>query len=238
MAERTILATCGGWTPSTWHGIDFSPLQRYAVELAGVEGRRARVAIIGTAQGDPRPSESDELAAAARAGVDAFHIRLFGRNFPDLDEALADVDVVWVNGGSVVNLLAVWRAHGLDQVLRRAWERGVVLAGVSAGAICWHAGGPTSSFGGDTINVVDDALGFVPTSIAVHYDSQPGRRPAFHAAIADGAIPGGYAVDEGVGIVYRGTEPTQFVAESDGSAYRVVAEDGRAVETSIAPRRL
>ena len=97
-------------------------------------------------------------------------------------------DVVWVNGGSVANLLAVWRVHGLDAILRRVWEAGVVLAGVSAGSICWYEGGTTDSFGPE-LRAVTDGLGFLPYAGGVHYDSEAGRRPLVHELVAAGALP-------------------------------------------------
>ena len=234
----TILATCGGWRPHDWHDLEFSPLQRYALDLTGVTGRRIRMAFVATAGGDQRHEETRGLTAAADAGVDARYIRFFGRNEPDLDAVLDDVDLVWVEGGSVVNLLAVWRAHGFDGALRRAWERGVVLAGTSAGALCWHAGGPTSSFGPGLASVTD-ALGFIPESLAVHYDSQPRRRPLYHDDVAAGVLPPGHGIDEGVGLLYRGTDLVEVLAESDGAAWRVESDgSGGAAEHRITPRRL
>ena len=237
MTTRRILATCGGWTPARWGDVEFSPLQRYALELTGVTGRRIRVAFVNTASGDQRVDEGRELAAAAQAGVDAVHVRLFGRNQPDVRETVLGSDLVWVGGGSVANLLAVWRTHGLDAVMREAWEAGVVLAGTSAGALCWHVGGPTSTFG--DVRVVHDGLALVPHSLGVHYDSQPERRPALQRAIAAGAMPAGFGLDEGTGIVYEGTEPAEFVTEVAGSAvHRVERSGDGAAERRLDTRRL
>jgi peptidase E len=159
-------------------------------------------------------------------------------NVDDVGALLHDSDVVWVNGGSVANLLAVWRVHGLDRLMRAAWRAGVVLGGVSAGSICWHVGGTTDSFGPD-LRAVTDGLAFLPYGNGVHHDSEDRRRPVLHRLVADGTLPLSYATDDGAGIVYRGTEPAEVVAERDGAAaYRVEAEDGRAVETRLDPRRL
>lgn len=224
----TILATCAGWVPSARADVEFSPLQRYAVELAGVTGRAPRVVYVNTAGGDQRHLESQELAAARLAGVDARHLRLFGRTTEPLEEILRSADVVWVNGGSVVNLLATWRAHGLDALLHAAWADGVVLAGTSAGAVCWHVGGPTSSFG-PQLDTVTDALAMVPHSVAVHFDSQPRRRPLFHESIGSGELPGGFGLEEGTGILYRGTEPVEFLTESDSATVVRVERDAGGV---------
>ena len=121
----------------------------------------------------------------------------------DVRAHLLAQDMLWVGGGSVANLLAVWRVHGLDAILREAWERGVVLAGVSAGSICWHVGGTTDSFGAE-LRPVTNGLGFLPYSNGVHYDSEARRRPLFQQLIADGTLPEGYATDDGTALHYIG----------------------------------
>jgi len=243
-AAPTVLATCGGLNPGTWTDAVYGPLVLHAIELARVAGRRPRITHLNTAGGDQRSIEGTEIEAAEAAGVDASHLRFFPHpNVADVREHILAQDVVWVSGGSLVNLLAVWRAHGLDVILREAWESGVVLAGGSAGALCWHSGGTTSSFG-PHIGVVADGLHLLPGSLGVHYDSDPNRRPAHQAAVASGELPPGYALDEGVGLVYEGTELVDVVAERDGQyAWRVEpAADSRAelsvTETRISPRLL
>ena len=140
---------------------------------------------------------------------------------PDMRAHLLAQDVVWVGGGSVANLLAVWRVHGLDEVFREVWEAGVVLGGVSAGSLCWHVGGTTDSFGPD-LRPVTNGLGLIPTSNGVHYDSEEQRRPLYQQLVADGTLPAGHATDDGVGLVYRGTELVEAVSDRDGAAaYRV-----------------
>jgi peptidase E len=243
-AAPTILATCGGLNPGTWTDAVYGPLVLHAIDLARVAGRRPRVAHINTAGGDQRSIEGTELEAARSVGADASHVRFFPHpNVENLREHILAQDVIWVSGGSLVNLLAVWRAHGLDTILREAWETGVVLAGGSAGALCWHSGGTTSSFG-PQIGPVADGLGFLPGSLGVHYDSDPNRRPAHQAAVASGALPPGYALDEGVGLVYQGTELVDAVAEREGQfAWRLevaaLSETSPSVvETRITPRLL
>src|SRR5205823_7421521 len=137
---------------------------------------------------------------------DVTHLNLFYMpNTDDMTGLLLEQDVVWVGGGSVANLLALWRLHGLDQSLRLAWEAGVVLGGVSAGSLCWHVGGTTDSFGPD-LRPVTNGLGLIPTSNGVHYDSEEQRRPLYHRLVADGTLPAGHATDDGAGLVYRGTD--------------------------------
>jgi len=231
-----ILATCGGWADASWGDVRFGPLLRHALDLTGVEGR-PRVLFINTAGGDQRVDEGRELAAAMAAGVDATHLRLFGRTALDLAEVVDAADLVWVGGGSVANLLPVWRTHGLDAVLRRAWEGGTLLAGTSAGALCWHEGGPTSGFG--EIRTITDGLGFIPGPLGVHYDSQPERRPVLHAAISSGVLAGGFGLDEGTGVLYEGTRAVDFVTELPGGAvHRVDVAGGGVVEEALPTRLL
>jgi peptidase E len=146
---------------------------------------------------------------------------------------------VWVGGGSVAGLLAMWRLHGWDEIFGEVWEAGVVLGGVSAGSLCWHIGGTTDSFGPE-LRPVTNGLALLPYSNGVHYDSEDQRRPLYHRLVAEGTLPPGYATDDGVGLLYEGTELVETVADRrNAAAYRVErAADGTAVETRIEPRLL
>ena len=237
----TILATSmrGTVDGPGGQGVVPAPVLDLAVELAGAPAR-PRVCHLATATGDDPAWLTRFYAAFAGRAVQASHVALFPMpNVHDLRAHLLAQDVVWVGGGSVANLLALWRVHGLDAVLREAWEAGVVLAGVSAGSLCWHVGGTTDSFGPD-LRPVTNGLGLLPHSNGVHHDSEEQRRPLYQQLITDGTLPPGYATDDGVGLVYRGTELVEAVADRPGAAaYRVErGADGRAVETRIEPRRL
>jgi peptidase E len=235
----TVVATSGGFAEGRRSPLAFAPLVHHAVELAQVGGRAPRVSYLGTAFGDQEWFSSWILDAGRDAGWDMAVLRLFP--MPSVDDVAAHLlaqDVVWVGGGSVVNLLAVWRAHGLEEIFRRVWEAGVVLGGVSAGSICWHVGGTTDSFGPELAPVVD-GLGLLPFGNGVHYDAEPGRRPLLQSLVADGTLPTSYATDDGVGLVYVGTELREAVSESpDALAYRVERGPDGAVETPIMPRLL
>jgi peptidase E len=232
----TILATSGGFRRGSRTMFEFAPLVHHAVELSGVEGRAPRICHVGTAGGDQQYFNALFIEAAQAAGMVGTNLNLFPMpNVTDPEALLLDQDVVWVGGGSVANLLAVWKLHGLDEPLRAAWQAGVVLAGVSAGSVCWHVGGTTDSFGPD-LRPVTNGLGFVPFSAGVHYDSELQRRPLFQQLIGSGVLPAGYATDDGVGIVYRGTEFVEAVSEVRGKgAYWVTRVDGAAGADSAAP---
>jgi peptidase E len=235
----TILATSGGLRRGSRTYYAFAPLIQYAVELSGVTGRAPRICHIGTALGDQQWFNALFSEAGEAAGITVTHLNLFPMpNTADIAGLLLGQDVVWVGGGSVANLLALWRLHGVDKAVFQAWEAGVVLAGVSAGSICWHVGGTTDSFGPD-LQAVTNGLGLVPYSAGVHYDSEEQRRPLYQKLVGSGALPPGYATDDGVGVVYRGTDFAEAVSEVPGKgAYHVTAEAGQAREERIEPRLL
>lgn len=236
-----ILATSGGFLPSDYGPFQWrrGPLVDHAIELAG-SPERPRVCYVGTAQGDSLNGIAGFYRAFAGSDVRATHLELFAMpNVPDVRSHVLAQDVVWVGGGSVANLLAVWRVHQLDEIMREAWEAGVVLSGVSAGSLCWHVGGTTDSFGVE-LRAVTDGLAFLPYGNGVHYDSEERRRPMLQRLVADGTVPTSYATDDGVGLHYEGTELVEAVSDRpDVAAYRVErGPDGQAVETRIEPRLL
>jgi peptidase E len=237
--EPTIVATSGGARRGTRTALTFSPLVFHAIELSGVTGRAPRLCHLGTAGGDQRYHNAWIEEAGRAAGIEVVHLNLFPMpSVGDFSGLLLDQDVVWVGGGSVANLLAVWRVHGLNETFVEVWRSGVVLAGVSAGSICWHVGGTTDSFGPE-LKPVTDGLGLVPYSNGVHYDSEPQRRPAFQKLIGEGVLPDGYATEDGVGLVYRGTRLSEAVTDITGKrAYRVRRTDSGAVEEPIDTRVL
>lgn len=233
--EPTILATSGGIKEGRRTRLAFSALTDYAVDLSGTTGRAPRVCLLATAMGDDRATLHYLTEAAQERGFDVSHLALFPMpNVDDVTEHLLARDVVWVFGGSVAGLLAMWRLHGVDAAMHAAWQAGVVLTGVSAGSICWHVGGTTDSFGPD-LRPVTDGLGFVPFSNGVHYDSEEQRRPLLHQLVGDGTLPAGYATDNGAGVLYRGTEFVEAVAENDSAGAYFVDSDG---ETALDVRRL
>jgi len=238
-ASPTILATSGGLRRDGRTDVSFAPLVFHAIELSGVTGRAPRLCHLGTAGGDQRYFQAMLNDAGQAAGITVSHLNLFSMpNTDDMTGLLLEQDVVWVGGGSVANLLALWRLHGLDESFRQAWAAGVVLSGVSAGSICWHVGGTTDSFGPD-LRPVTNGLAFLPFSNGVHYDSEEQRRPLYQRLIADGTLPDGYATDDGTGLVYHGTGLTETVTEVRGKGtYRVIREDGKAREERIEPRVL
>ena len=205
-----------------------------ALELTGKD--RPRVLFVMTASGDNDGYIRSSYQAVSGISVDAEHLALFTQPNVPVEEAFGRADLVWVGGGSVANLLAVWRLHGVDVAARDAWERGVVMAGVSAGSICWHVGGPTDSFG-PKLETVTNSLGFIPFGNGVHYDTEAQRRPLLHSLVENETLPTSFATDDHAAVVYEGTDPVEVVVDSPDSkarAYRVEKINGEVSETELA----
>lgn len=215
-------------------------LTNHALRLTG-RSEGLRLCYLPTAVGDSQShiDAKTESFTRQRPDVDFSVLRLFPQpSVPDVRAHLLAQDVLLVDGGSVVNLVAVWRAHGLHEILRECWEAGVVLAGASAGSLCWHLGGPTDSFG-DSLDAFTDGLGFLPFSNGVHddFDDQP-RRQIYRDLVGKGALADGYATEDGVGLHYIGTGLHEAVTIRPGSsAWRVRRTPaGGFAEESVSPR--
>ncbi len=212
-----------------------SPVFRYTFQLAG-NPSRPKLCFISTGTGDDRASIYAFYAAFAGKEVEASHLALFDKpNVPDVSEHLFRQDVIWVDRGSLVNLLAVWRAHGLDAVLRECWQRGIVLGGESAGSACWFDGGTTDSFG--DLRPFVDGLGFLPFSNAVHYGD---RREHFRECVASGVLADGFATDAGVGLHFSGREFLTAISDrNNAKAYKISRRsDGTVAEEPLEVNRL
>jgi len=239
MTHRWIVATSMGFRPGNRTWLEPGPVFDLMLNLAG-RPARPRLCFLGTAGGDQVFRRQQVREAFQGSEVEVTDLALFGMpNVEDIAAHLLAQHLVWVDGGSVAGLLAMWELHGVGEAMRAAWEAGVVLGGISAGSICWHVGGPTDSFGPE-LRAITNGLALLPYGNGVHYDSEPQRRPLLHRLVADGTLPTSYATDDGVGLVYDGTELVEAVADRPGAgAYRVErSADGTAVETRIEPRLL
>jgi dipeptidase E len=229
----TIFAMGGG-------GFTMEPdnpaLDEYVLTLT--PAREPRICLLPTAGGDSADQIRRFEAAFRDQLCEPSHVSLFrlGTQPVPLHEHLLAQDVIYVGGGSMVNLLALWLAHGVDAILREAWQAGIVLAGLSAGSMCWFEWGVTKSGGRPAPT---RGLGFLPGSNSVHYDGEPERRPAYLAAVGRGDVPAGWGVDDGAGLLFRGKRLAEVVASRPGArAFRVHSVEGEVVEEPIEPRLL
>ncbi len=226
-----ILATSGGFvagpvTPSARPGVMLLDA------LARTGALRPRVCLVLTASGDDAAYYAVMFEAFTAAGCDVVPLRLFPQPSADPLERLTSSDLVWVGGGSVANLLNLWRLHGVDTAMREAHARGTILAGVSAGSICWHTSGTTDSFG-PTLRPVLDGLGLVPFGNGVHYDSEPQRRPLLHRLVGEQILPAiSYATDDHIGIWYEGVEATEVVSDGGFDATQPTSPAAYLIERS------
>ena len=195
--------------------------------LAQARVARPKVCFVPTASGDA-PAYIDQFLTAFRSRPDCEPsvLRLFRRELDDdaLRSFLLAQDVVYVGGGNTANLLAVWRTHGVDRLLREAYARGTLLCGISAGANCWAEGSHTDSFG--PLTHLPDGLGLLPGSVCPHYDSEPGRRPSYRAAVAAAKLPAGWGVEDGAGALFTDGVLAETVTRTPGAGVYRVAPDG------------
>ncbi len=213
-------------------------LDEYVLTLAARQV--PRVLLLPTASGDASEQTARFHAAFADRGCELDVLELFklgARGPVDLRELILGQDIVYVGGGSMQNLIAIWKVHGLDVILREAWQAGVVLAGLSAGAMCWFAQGVTKSTGEPD---GADGLGFLPGSFSVHADGEPERLPVYERLVASGELAGGYAADDGVGLLFHGADLDGAVSSRPGArAWRVDADGaGGVIKTPLLVRYL
>lgn len=226
--RRHILAV-GGISALPAQDQSLPPLIAYALELSGAAA--PRVCVLNTANGDDPASYVRMYARLSQHGARPSHLQLFPMpNVSDPEDLLLSQDVIFVGGGSVANMVAIWRVHGLGDILRRAWHAGVVLAGVSAGAICWFSGGTTDSFG-PGLRPFTGGLGLLAGSYCPHYSTEPGRRPTFQALVADGALPAGIACDDDSGAHFADDELEGIVTDRPGATGYLVEPDGHGGST-------
>jgi len=234
MTDRHIVATSsGGFQPDDRYGMRPGPLLELCRALSGAD--EPRICALHTATGDDASRRAAWYAAVAGAGWRPSHLALFPMpNVDDLRAHLLAQDIIWVGGGSVAGLMVMWRLHGVDAVLREAWEAGVVLTGGSAGSLCWHTGGTTDSFG-PQLRPWTDGLGLIAGSTCPHYDSEARRRPLYQQLVRDGALDPGHATDDGVGLHYVDGVLHEAVSDTDGASAWWVDAGG---ETRVPARLL
>jgi peptidase E len=223
---RQIIAIGGG---GFYRDAENLALEKYVIQQTGVES--PRVAFVPAASGEADHYVSSFYSAFLKLGCRPSVLTFFKRT-PELRSFLLNQDVIYVGGGNTKTLLAVWRDWGVTEILREAWESGVVLTGVSAGAICWFEQGLTDSFSNELHPL--DCLGFLPGSCCPHYDGEPQRRPSYHRLLASGEIAAGVAIEDWTAIHYRDTALHRVIASKRGArAYSMRAVYGSVQEVPL-----
>jgi len=198
---------------------------------------RPKVCFLPTASGDSEGYIDRFYQTFREHDCEPSHLSLFRPPTIDLESFVWDKDVIYVGGGNTKNLLALWREWGLDRILRTAWESGVVLAGVSAGSICWFEQGITDSFGAKLDRL--SCLGFLPESNCPHYDGERERRSTFHRLLEEKKIGPGLAADDGVALHFVGTELKSVISSRPAArAYRLQLGENGVLEEAIVPKYL
>jgi dipeptidase E len=225
MADQTIVPFGGG--------MSCDGAAKVLTELTGKE--RPRLLYIGTATAED-PEFALRIYDQFLPFADVSRLEFFPWPPDDLRSLVLESDLIFVGGGNTANMLAIWRVHGVDELLREAMERGIVLSGSSAGGICWFEHGVTDSFGPQLGPM--DCLGFLPGSFCPHWNDEELRRPVYHGLLKDG-WPSGYAADAGVGLHFvNGELRGAFACDEGSQAYRLEARDGEVVEEPIEARVL
>jgi peptidase E len=227
--KRQIIAIGGMAIPAD---LDNLSLVRYFLQQTG--RKKPRVAFVGTAHGDSEIGRLRFYAAFSQFDCRPTHLTFFARTPRNLESFVLEQDAIYVGGGNTRSLLAIWRDWGLDAHLAKAWERGVVLGGASAGSICWFEHGITDSVAGRLTAL--PCLGFLPGSNCPHYDSERERRPTFRRLVARGLVPGGYAADDGVALHFIDRKLARVVSSTRGrKGYRVEQRGSSARERALPP---
>lgn len=229
--DRHILALGGG---GFWMG-ESPLLDDYLLGLAARP--RPKICFLGTASGDAESYVRRFYQEFAKRSCETSHFPVFSAPPRPAREHLLDQDVIYVGGGATANMLVLWRFHGLDAILREAWLNGTILAGPSAGAICWFDDGVTASLGNE-LGPLGDGLGLVPGSFCPHYGDDDARTDMYRRLVADG-FPSGLGAGNEVAVHLVGSEVREVVAtRPEAVACRVEAPDGQIVETPFEVRLL
>lgn len=196
--------------------------------------KTSKICFLPTASGDSDKYIVKFYSAFTIERCKPSHLSLFQPPTADLRSFLLEQDIIYVGGGNTKNLMILWKEWELDHILREAWEKGIILAGLSAGSICWFEQGITDSIPGSM--TVLPCLGFLKGSNCPHYDSEAQRRPAYHALLSQELISGGYAADDGVGLHFIDDKLHKIVSSRpQAKAYKVEKINGQVQETILEP---
>jgi dipeptidase E len=220
---RQIVAFGGGGFSMEWGN---TLLDDFVLGLTGVE--HPKVCFLPTASGDADHYVVRFYRAFSASRCEPSHVSLFRREtgVGDPRAHLLAQDLIYVGGGSLISLLGTWRAHGVDEFLREAWEAGVILCGGSAGALCWFSHALSGFHEGPSRQI--ESLGLLPWSCAVHYHEEDGRRESYIDCVGDG-MPSGFGAGDSAALHFVGTELAEVVSSSRKARASFVATDENGV---------
>jgi peptidase E len=239
MTRRIIAIGGGGFLMESRPSL----LDEFFVRTTGA--RSPRVCFISTGAGDPEEMLAKYYKAFSKLGCRPSHLVFFRKpsrgSIPlhQIEGRLLAQDAIYVGGGNTRSMLAVWREWGLDRILKKALNSGVLLGGMSAGAICWFKYGATDSVLGPGRSSALSCLGFLPGSCSPHFDGEPHRRSDFRRLVSRGTLPSGIGIDDGVAVFYENRIIAKVVSSRAGAtAYRVARASGTVVVTPLQATRL
>jgi peptidase E len=206
---------------------------RFMAQLTGKP--RPRMCYLPTASADQPEGIVSWFRNCSQLDVTPFVQESFiasGKQTQSWEDVLLSMDAIVASGGNTLNQQAIWKAQGIDAILRQAWDRGIVLGGASAGSLCWFEEGTTDSRPKELSTV--QCLGFLKGSHCPHYDKEKDRRPLYHKLIGSGEMKPGYACDNDAGIYFEDNEVRRVVASrADAKVYHVSAAGGEVVEKPL-----
>ncbi|CRK80847.1 peptidase E [Neobacillus massiliamazoniensis] len=192
---------------------------------------KPKICFVPTASGDAEGYVSNFYHFFEYHLCEPSHLSLFKPPTRDLEEFVLEKDIIYVGGGNTKNLLTLWKEWGLDQILRKAWDQGIILAGISAGSICWFEEGLTDSYG-DQLEPIQ-ALGFIKGSNCPHYDGDADRRPTFHNCIKSNRLQSGIATDDGTAVHFIDQEIHKVISSRPNAKAYAVSFDKKLIETEL-----
>ncbi len=208
-------------------------MMKFFMSLTGKDN--PRICLLPTASADNDARIVSWFQRGPELGFEAYAQKMFISSYrqkEDFETVLLNMDAIWVSGGNTLNMIAIWKAQGVDEILRKAWQQGIVLGGGSAGSICWFEQGNTDSRPKELSAM--EALGFLKGSHCPHVQSEGPRRDSYHSMILDGRLKAGYALDDRIGVLFENQEVKKIVTSREGSkGFYVSKANGKIVEKEL-----
>ena len=228
---RQVIAIGGGGFGRTQ---DSNLIEQFILDQTGK--KKPKICFIPTATGDLDPYIVNYYSVFSKLDCDPSHISFFKRTI-DLEEHILKQDAIFVGGGNTKSMLAVWKEWDLDLILKKAYEQGILMSGVSAGAICWFEAGLTDSWASELKMM--ECMNFIPGSCAPHYDEEPERRPATKKFLEDQSISFMYGIEGGAALHFIDEQPDSTIRfKKNKNAYKVTCDSNKIHENAYQAKEL